>query len=183
MGTGARIRGRAEFEKQGEGPLVGPLKGALVTMQKIEDAGVVGQMAKGEGGEDGCRSGGRVLARHLHLKTGGLDSPHAQLTPVGDGHGMDQLGFGGIAGMELEVESSEELVEGPDGFALEDNGAGEKVVAGRVPRGDALAFGRDWSGGFCGVGAISLDLTFSCHDGPRVRGWMRRGGWVETRRG
>jgi hypothetical protein len=128
----ARIGGFAQFQKHGEGAVVLAVIGGFGAVLEAEDAGVIGQAAKSDGGEDGSRSGGRVLAGHLLLKAGGLNSPDAQQTPAGDGHGLDQEYFGGIAGLKLAAEGCGEVVKTAHGFALEDDGAGDEAVTVRV---------------------------------------------------
>jgi hypothetical protein len=105
--------------------------GGFEAVLQGEGAGVIGQAAKGGGGEDCARSGGWGGFRgagHLLLKTGGLNSPHAQQTPAGGGHGLDQGCFGGVARLELAHESRGEGVEAAHGFTLENHGAGNEAV-------------------------------------------------------
>jgi hypothetical protein len=100
-----------------------------------EDSGVVGEVAEGDGGEDGSSGEGRVRfggARHFEFEAGGLHAPEAEQTPAGGDHDLDQEGFGGVAGVELEGESGGEFVEALAGFAVQDQSAGKGVVASGV---------------------------------------------------
>jgi hypothetical protein len=67
----------AEFQKLGEGVMVLAVINDFEPMLLGEGAGVVGQTAKGGGGENGSGAGGRCGAEavHLALEGGGLGSP------------------------------------------------------------------------------------------------------------
>jgi len=174
IGRRGGIRGFAELQKHGEGAVVLAVIGGFEAMLKGEGSGVVGEGAKGDRGEHRSRCGRRagLLKGHFQLKAGGLNSPHAQQTPAGNGHGLDQGCFCGIARLKLENESRGEVVEAAHGFAFENDGAGNESGKRRVLRGNSFAFRGDGSGGFRGVGAIGFYLTFSCHT---TYGKWRRG--------
>ena len=95
---------RAEFEQKGKGSGELAVEGGFVALGEIEHAGVISEVAEDDGGPNGWGIGGVVLAGHFEIEAGFLDAPDAHLTPAGDGHGFDERGFGGVAGMELEGE-------------------------------------------------------------------------------
>lgn len=178
VGSIAEFHG-AQLQERRERTIVLAVIRGLITELQGEGPGVVSQIAKGDGGEDGSRTGGRIRvlgSGHFQFKAGGLNFPHAEETPAGGGHGLDQGGFGGVARLELGEQRRREVVETARGFTLENHRAGEKVAGGVLRRG-SFAFGCDRAGGFGGVGSIRLDLTFSCHGGLRILG-SRGGGWV-----
>jgi len=132
IGGDAGVGRLAQFEERGEGAAEFAVIGGFETKLEGEDSGVVSEVTKGDGGEDGSRGEGRVRlggARHFEFEAGGLHAPEAEQAPAGHDHGLDQEGFGGVAGVELEGESGGEFVEAPDGFAVQDHGAGHGVVA------------------------------------------------------
>src|SRR5580658_4081383 len=70
----AGIRDFAQPQEHGQGAIVLAVIVDFKAMFEEEAARVVGQVAKGDGGKDGSRSGGRVLTGHLLLKASGLNS-------------------------------------------------------------------------------------------------------------
>ncbi len=77
---------------------------------------------------------------------------------MGDGHGVNQLGFGHIAGPEAGHETGAEFDEGCGGIMVEGWVGRGETVTGAVAGGIALALGGDWSSGTGAVGAGGLDL-------------------------
>jgi hypothetical protein len=67
-------------------------------------------------------------AGHLRPEDGGLSSPEAQQTRLGEGHcsdrGADQGCFGGIAGLKFEHVRRNEPAVAAQGLALETDDAG-----------------------------------------------------------
>ena len=88
---------------------------------------------------------------------------------------LDQGELDGVAGLELDHEGVRELAEAARLLRGRTTASAMRSRAG-VLGGDALALGGSKSGGFPGVGAVGLDLTFSCHGGPRVHGDAAVGG-------
>jgi hypothetical protein len=122
-------------------------------VNEIEDPGVVAEVAEDDGGPDGRRFCGVVVAGHFEIEAGFLNAPDAQLPPARGGHGFNQRRFRGSAGVELEGEGGKELVEAILRFAFEDEGLGEHAVAGGVHGGAAFAGGGDRAFGPGSVGS------------------------------
>ena len=94
------------------------------------------------------------------IETGLLHGPKAHHTPAGDGHSLDQVALGVIAGVELFFERfhhCDKLVEFLFG---EDDGFGEEAVAQVVARGAAFAFFGDGTSRLRTIAARRLDTTF-----------------------
>ena len=144
---------------------------------EIESARCVGHVAKDHGGADGRRRLRVLGASHFEIEAGFLNAPDAHLPPAGDGHSLDERGFGGGAGCELEGEGVEELAKAVQRFAFEDDGLGEHAVAAGVLRGVVFAGGGDGAVGFGSVGAGGCDLRVG-HSGFRVGGAGEGAGWV-----
>ena len=121
-------------------------------MVEVEDAGVVTEIAKHQRGAMRGRIR-RRLASHLEIEPGFLKPEDAHVTPASDGHGFEERGFGGGAGLKLGDEGVVEVLEAIHGFAFENDGLGEEAVAGGVLRRDGFAFGGDGAVGFGAVGA------------------------------
>ncbi len=92
----------------------------------------IGRGFEGEGGADFGRTEGRVLKGNLAVESHFLQSPNAELTPAGDGHGLDQHELGCGGGAEFLDEGAEEFEETGRGFFLEYDGAGEEAVTEAV---------------------------------------------------
>ncbi len=86
----------------------------------------------------------------------GLDD--LELSPASDGHGVDQVAFDGVAGMEVCYETSAELDEGRRGILAQGCVGRGEAVAGAVAGGIAFALGGDGSSGTGAIGAGGLNL-------------------------
>ncbi|HEY4365454.1 MAG TPA: hypothetical protein VGN17_31120 [Bryobacteraceae bacterium] len=160
----------AQFLERGEGLVELAEVGGLEAMKEGEGARVVGEVLEGDGGDDGSSGEGRVgfgLAGHFELEAGGFDAPEAEESPAGGDHDLDQEGFGGVSGLELEEEGGGEVVEAVGGLAVEEDGGGEGGVGG---------------GGFEGGGWGGEGFTLGCHDALRVSGGGEGGRGVKALR-
>ncbi len=88
---------------------------------------------------------------------GFLLTPDAFLTPVIDGHLLNEEVLDGGLGLEFVAESLQERGELFARFAFEDDSFGEESVAKTVAGGFALAFGR---GRAVGLGPLAPDAAF-----------------------
>ena len=147
-----------EVLEAGEGAVELTFVAGFVTEDEVEDAGVVGEVADGEGG--GC---GRVIGRddaafgavgqNLMLDAGGFPGPDALLAPPGADGFFDEGAFDVIAGAEVVVEAGEEVLEHVGVFAGHDEAAGEDAVAEAVEGRVVATARRDRAAGFGAVGA------------------------------
>ncbi len=130
MGRGAGFWDFAQFQKLGEGVVELAVIVNFEAMQPGEGAGVFSQTEKGEYGEGAGSDGWMILAYagYLAPKGGGLISPRAQQTPAGEGHGLDESCFGGIAGLKLEDEIRGDGVVAAHGCALENTPNGDAGI-------------------------------------------------------
>ena len=97
-------------------------------------AGVAGAAVGKSGAGGRGEIGGFRVQSILVIDDGGFEVGHADETPAGRGHGVDQGGFGGRGGVVFGVERLDEGLEARGTFALEDEAFGEKVVASGVLR-------------------------------------------------
>jgi hypothetical protein len=88
----------------------------------------------------------------------GLGLDDLKLSPVGDGHRVDQVGFDGVAGLEVGCEIIAKLDEGRWRILVQGAVGGGEAVADAVAGGIAFALGGDGSSGTGAVGAGGLDL-------------------------
>jgi hypothetical protein len=114
--------------------------------------------------------GGVFALADLVGDAGGFESPETELAPAADGHGFDEGGFDAGAGLELGFEFGEEVGETAGGFAFNEDGFSEHVMADGIAGGDEFAFGGFGAAGFCAVAAGGLDAEIGVHGGI-VRGW------------
>jgi hypothetical protein len=164
-----------QLQQKSEVAMVLAVIGEFLAELERLDARVVGELAVGDGGEDGSGGKGGVRvggALHFELEVGRLHTPEAEETPAGRDHVLDEGDLKGIAGLELVHEGVRDLLEAVHRFSAEEDADGVEVAAvtAGVLGGDALALRSAGSSRFRGVGAVGLDLTFSCHGGPRVGG-------------
>ena len=99
------------------------------------------------------------MTGHGSIHRNGLGLHDLELSPVGDGHGVDQLGFGDIARPETGQETGAKFDEGCGGIMVQRWVGRGEAVAGTVARGIALALGGDGSSGTGAIGAGGLDLS------------------------
>ena len=97
------------------------------------------------------------------IDDGGFEIGHADETPAGGDHGVDQCGFGGSGRVVLSVKRFDESLETSGTFALENEAFGEEFMARGIPRNHGFTDGGLGSGGLGRVGAIGRDLFFGCH--------------------
>jgi hypothetical protein len=144
--------------------------GGFVAVEQVQDAGVTGEGAEGQGGsDDGREVGGgvpieivfarTVEAGHFQLDGCFLNSPDTHLAPAGYCHRFDVIHFCGVAGLNLIREGFEELLEAILGFAAEDDATAEDSVADGILRDGGFAFGGDGAFGFGSVGAGGLGFA------------------------
>lgn len=86
-----------------------------------------------------------------------------ELSPAGDGHGMDQMSFDHIARLKASYETGAEFDEGRGGILIQGAAGGGEAVAVAVAGGIALALSGDGSSGTGAVGAGGLDLFQGPH--------------------
>jgi hypothetical protein len=125
----------------------------LVAVKKVGRADAVGGASQGESGADGGWTDFRVLNGHVAINAGFLNTPDAELAPLGDGEGLNQGDFGGGDGLEFLDVAVQEAEEALFGFLFEDDGAGEEAVADTVAGGDGFALGGNGAFGFGAVDA------------------------------
>ncbi len=119
----------SEGEEAAEGAVVLAVETGLGVTDEFEVAGVGGEVAEGEGGlgvvvfGGHFEVGGGTLAEFI-ADGGFFETPGAELTPAGDGHGFDEMAFDGVGGLELELEIAEEADKAVFGFVGEDDGTG-----------------------------------------------------------
>lgn len=142
------VVGIAHFQKLCEGLVVLAATVRFEANLAGEGSGGVGESEEGGGCGEAGGGAAAVLTGAFALEGGGLGSPEVRQMPAGEGHGLDERGFGGVAGLELVGESGGELVILVEGFAFGDGGVGEEPVERGVLGGDAFAFGGAGSGGF-----------------------------------
>ena len=119
---------------------------------------VFGGGLEGQDGPHGRVGGIGKAAGHGSVQGNGLGPDDLEFSPVGDGHGVDQLGFGDIAGAEAGHEPGAELDEGCGGIMVERWVGRGEAVAVAVAGGIAFALGGDGSSGTGAVGAGGFDL-------------------------
>jgi len=136
----------------------------LVPVEEIEGAGVIGKKAEGDAGEDfGLASRGGilvVLAVHLNLEGGLFKMPGAHTAPAGDDHGVDEVRFDGIGGLESGDELLVEGVERFLAFPVKEHRLAKQAVLDGVAGGGDFALLSDWSTGFAAVRPGGFDLKF-----------------------
>ena len=139
------------------------LAAGIVAEDEVEDAGIIGELAKGRGS---AVAGKAVwLPGNGGAELGTLDFPDAGEAPHRLSGNLDEIVFAGNGGCEISNGFGVQVVETFDEFTFHDNCIGSETVAARVLRGAALAVGRDRTTGFGAIGAGGGDLFFSCHDG------------------
>jgi hypothetical protein len=117
------------------------------------DAAAV-RVVAGEG-EDGVRGGDEAL-----VDEAGLDHGEAVALPGGGDDFVDEGGFDGADGFQVPVKAAAAVEEVLAVLGCEEDRVGEAAVAGWILGADGLAFGGAGAGGFLGVAAVGLDLTF-----------------------
>ncbi len=147
------------------GPALERVKAAKGSVElKVEGRFVAVEDEEFGGGFEGQdRSHGRIggignVTGNGSIQGNGLGLDDLELSPVDDGHGVDQLGFGDIAGSEAGHETGAEFDEGCGSILVERWVGRGEAVAGAVAGGVALALGGDGSSGTGAVGARGLDL-------------------------
>jgi hypothetical protein len=110
----------------------------------------------GLGGSHGARGIGR--AGHGSIYEYGLGLNYLELSPVGDGYGVDQPGIDGVAGVEVGYEIIEKLDEGSWRLLIQGAVGGGEAVAGAVAGRIAFSPGGSGSSGTGTVEAGGLDL-------------------------
>ena len=100
----------------------------------------------------------RTEARHGYVQEIGLGLDDLEPSPVCDGHGVDQVGFDGVAGLKVGYVTLAKLDEGSRGTLAQGWVGRGKAMAGAVARGIALALCGDGSSRTRAVGAGGLDL-------------------------
>ena len=140
------------------------LEARLGSIHEFDGTAGVAGAAVGKSGAGGRGEIGRFRVQSiLVVDDGGFEVGHADETPAGRCHGVDQGGFGGRGGVVFGIERFDEGLEARGTFALEDEAFGEKVVAGGVARDYGFSGWRLSSGGFSGVGSVGRDLFFCRH--------------------
>jgi hypothetical protein len=101
------------------------VEGGFVAEKEFGGAGRAGELAsEGEKGSDGGGSDGWVLKGHVAVERGFLSAEDAEGSPLGSGHGFDELELGRGLGPEFFEEVVEEIEEALLGFFGEDDGGG-----------------------------------------------------------
>jgi len=130
------------------------VEGDLVAMECV----VLGCGLQDLGGSHGWIGGNRAEPSHGCVHEIGLGMDYLELSPVGDGHGVDQPGFDGVAGVKVGYETGAELHERVGRILVEGWVGRREAVTGAVAGGIALALGGDGSSGTGTVGAGGCDL-------------------------
>ena len=89
----------------------------------------------------------------------------ADESPLVEGHGVDEEGFGFRVRLQVVVESGEEVIKGGLVFTRENDMPAGEAVFGAILRDALFTFRRLRAGGFLGVEAVGLDLFAGCHYG------------------
>jgi hypothetical protein len=144
----------------GEGSEELAVERGFIPQEKIRRTGGFGGAAEGEDGADAGGSGGGVLEGDVAVEGGFLRAPDAELTPAGDGHGLDEGHLSLGVGLVFVDEGGEESEEAAFVLAFEDDGGGKELVAGAVAGGAALAFRSGGAAGEGSVGARGSELGF-----------------------
>ena len=147
----------AALERQEMVPGPGELEveGDFVTVECV----VLGCGLQDSSGSHGRIGGFRNEAGHGCVQEIGLCLDYLELSPAGDGHGVDQVGFDSVAGVKVGYETLAKLDEGGRGILAQRWVGRGKAVAGAVARGVAFAVGGDGSSGTSAVGAGGFDLV------------------------
>jgi hypothetical protein len=143
----------------------------LVAAEAGEDAGSVIEGAVGEGVADVRAAGFELLevgfaADDFDFEEGGLVGPDAVEAPAGGDELFDEVGFVGIAGLEVEqvhVAEGEEVVLG---LVVEEDATGGESMGDAGGVGAGAALGGDGTAGFGAIGAGRIDASLGRHVGP-----------------
>jgi hypothetical protein len=129
-----------------ESAFKGAGEAGLVADEHVQ-GGAFGQIPKGEGETVITRGAGELRVNEsgppldVIVEDGGFDQGEAAQTPAGGGHGLDQLLFDGVGGLETVKEGIEERLIFLTGFGCEDDGFGGEAVAQAVARGTGATLG------------------------------------------
>jgi hypothetical protein len=130
------------------------VEGSLVPMQCVEfEAGLESQ-----DGSHGRIGGVGKMTGHGSIPRNVLSLDDLELSPMGDGHDVDQLGFGYIAGPVAGHQTGAEFDKGCGGILVEGWVGRRETVTGAIARRIALALGGDRSSRTGAVGAGGFDL-------------------------
>lgn len=99
----------------------------------------------------------------LAVETALLDSPHAELAPLGDGQGFDQRELRCSDGLEFEDVGFEQREETLLGFRFQNDSADGEAMPGAVARGGLFSPCRDRTFGKGSVGSRGLNLFDGSH--------------------
>lgn len=147
------------------------VKGGFVAVQGVEFRGGF----EGQDGSHGRIGGVGKMTGHGFIQGDGLCLDDLKHSPMGHGHGVDQLGFGDIAGAVAGHETGAEFDEGCGGIMVERWVRRGEAVAGAVAGGVALALGGDGSSRTGAVGAGGGDLCWGAHFIVSIGWGWRRG--------
>ena len=164
-GGGIRRRGRGpETLKLVEGAVERALDAGFVAREGFDGAGAGGVVGEGAGAR--IEFGKLFVAgqlRDTNAEQSGFERAHAAKTPGGDGHLLDEQGFGGSGGAMFVEKGIAELAEFLGVLVGQNGGLGGEAVAQGIMGDGGAAFGSARAGGKPGVAAISVELTFGKH--------------------
>jgi hypothetical protein len=112
----AGVGSLAQLQEQGERTIALAVIRGFKTELQGEDPGVVSQVAKSDGGEDGSGAGGMIRvpgSRPFQFKAGSLNAPHAEETPAGDGHRLDQEDSAELRGWNWRIRAAARALKRP----------------------------------------------------------------------
>ena len=161
----------------------------LVAAEAGEDAGFVVEGAEGEGVADVYAAGFELVfdvgfaAADFDLEEGGLVGPDAVEAPAGGDELFHQVGFEGIAGLELDEVEVAEGAEVVLGLIFEEDAAGGESMGDAGGVGAGAALGGDGTAGFGAIGAGRIDASLGRHGGPPGSGAHLRVAGMRVARG